>query len=492
MSRSRIPLFSLSMAAGALAVWCGCPEDQNSDTDTENFDTEAIVTASSTLNCCSGPGQYATVAVENRSNAKATVSISFPPAEPLGMSAEPNEFTLAPGERRDVAISISICPDEVVQAQVNIVSKVIGFSSEDLDLEYLDVRPCTLREKALIAISVLTGLEGFGAVSSSDEIFGGSAERLVIAADQTYGVVDVAAGTTEVVSSGDAAHFGVVPLAGGSDAQLDVLVAFGAGGLEIRPFDPDIQEFSIFAQFDPANSAAVFDVVPYAGDPGARGVVVARSNEVESREYSSDLTLDGLNEGPIAISPSVIASLGSQAGAVVSAFAFTPTGPVVVATEGDPNSGPGALYFWTAADSDTLTLIGDAGNTPRRIRGVEIDGTWILAVSNFGDSTITLLTGDGTSVPAITETAMLGGKPIGIDIATTADGRGAVIASGFDTNTYTVVTVDLDGTVSQNTTANFDPAEIQGPGHAIWLNDGAAAFSGNTSNTVLILPDLLP
>ncbi len=145
-----------------------------------------------------------------------------------------------------------------------------------------------------------------------------------------------------------------------------------------------------------------------------------------------------------------------------------------------------------ADDPEKLTLIGSTGDTPRRIRGVKIGETWLLAVSNFGDSSLTLIRRDGSSAPTITGSVALSGQPVGIDAKATSDGAAAFVATGFDTDTFSIVKVATDGSVVSNTSTALDPSEVEAPAHAVWLDDGAVAISGNASNTVLIVPDVLP
>jgi hypothetical protein len=116
----------------------------------------------------------------------------------------------------------------------------------------------------------------------------------------------------------------------------------------------------------------------------------------------------------------------------------------------------------------------------------------VLGVSNYGDATLTLVLADGSATPTIAGTADLGGQPVGIDAMATNDGAAAFAATGFDTDTYTIVKVATDGSVVSNNTTALDTSEVDDPGHVIWLEDGAIAISGNASNTVLIVPDMLP
>ena len=353
--------------------------------------------------------------------------------------------------------------------------------------------PCPARERVHFTIGDLVSgmslLELLQLVP--EDLYGSSNERLAIAGSQTYCLLDITAGTAELLSVGSAAHFGAVPLVAPVDSQMDTLIAFGPAGLEILRFDDEAGAFSEFAQIDPPNSTAVFDVVPFADDPLAAGVVVARPEQVQSRVYDDDPTSSILVDGQIAVSAAALTD-GGAIGNVVSAFAYSATGPVLIVTEGVPDTSPGQVFFWTADNADTATLIGATGDTPRRVRGVQIGGTWVLAVSNFGGSSLTLLTGTGDAQPTIAGTVDLAGQPIGIDAAETSSGAAAFVATGFDTDTFSVVTVATDGSVVDNTSTALDPNEVDAPGHAIWLDDGSIAISGNASNTVLIEPDVLP
>jgi hypothetical protein len=328
--------------------------------------------------------------------------------------------------------------------------------------------------------------------NEGEETFGSFAERLGIGANQTYGLTNVADETTEILSAGGTSHFGAVPLRAPSDSQSDVLVAFGPSGVETLPFDDAAGEFSEFVAIDPPGATSVFDAAPFAGDTNASGLVIARQDRVESREFSSDTAVDGLVDGSIAISGQALTTAGAV-GVVVSAFAMSSTGPALVATEGVSGTSDGQLFHWTADDPDVVTLIGSTGDTPRRIRGAKVGDTWLLAVSNFGDSTMTIVRQAGTAAPTITGSVNLSGQPVGIDAAaTTAGSAVAFVATGFDTDTFSIVEIAEDGSVAGNTSTDLDPSEVDAPGHAAWLADGAIAISGNASNSILIEPDMLP
>jgi hypothetical protein len=445
--------------------------------------------------CCTGPGEIAITAIASESATLVDWSVNLGNNN-LGATATPQSGQLGFGQRIDISVKIAACPEEGV---VEDVPFTINFTAAGRDpLESIvphqktfKVRRCDARQRLLITVSQLTGLEGLGVIATGQQTFGSSAERIAVAANQTYGFIDVANGTTEVIDSGDTSHFGIVPLRAPSDPHSDVLIAFGETGIEVNSFVDDDGEFSPFVQFDPQNSTRVFDAVPYAGDADAVGVIVAREDRVESREFPSDPAVPGLADGSITIVGQAFVDAGGES-VVVSAFSLSSTGPVLVATEGVPGTSNGQLFYWTADEPDALTLIGSTGDTPRRIRGIQIGDTWLLAVSNFGDSTLTLVRVEGTSMPTITGSVDLSGQPVGIDAMETTDGAAAFVATGFDTDTYSIVKVATDGSVVSNTSTDLDPAEVDAPGHAVWLSDGAIAISGNASNTVLIVPNMLP
>jgi len=491
IARAALGLFLIVLAGVILACGAfGLPEPDDGDSTPPPPQTAAEAGINITIDqieCCLGPGQVAVVSIHNTGEGEVFWTLT-PRENTLGVTVSEGSGSIRGNERVNLVVSAG-CPEVGVESfKVTVGLSSPGFlrSVTPVELE-ISLRHCSPRERELIEFAELLGLEGLIDIRDGVPAFDATGERIVVSASSSYGIVDLETGTTQVVSSGGAAHFGAVPLIAPHDSQSDVLVAFGPNGLEIRPFISADGAFSPFAQVDPPSATAVFDVTPYAGADDATGVVVARSDQVTSREYSGDAAVDGLQDGAIEISAAALSSAGAT-GDVVSAFALSATGPVLVVTDGSP----GAVFHWTADDPDNLTTVGNVGGSPRRIRGVKLGDAWILGVSNFADSTLTLVRVDSAGGATITGTETLGGQPVGIDAAQTADGAAAFVATGFDTDTVTVLKVSADGVVLSNTTTNLDPAEVDAPGHAAWLADGSLAISGHESNTVLILPEMLP
>lgn len=152
----------------------------------------------------------------------------------------------------------------------------------------------------------------------------------------------------------------------------------------------------------------------------------------------------------------------AKTGSMVSAFQLVKDGPIIAVGSGSPGS---IHYDSDGTGAGTGTKIGDAGNTPRRIRCL----LPVCAVSNYGSNALTILSWDGSAQPSITATQSVGTGPVGIDLK--ADGDGAkIISTGFADNTYTVTTVDGAGAVTDNVTKSV-PNGCTSPAHAVWIED---------------------
>ncbi len=170
---------------------------------------------------------------------------------------------------------------------------------------------------------------------------------------------------------------------------------------------------------------------------------------------------------------------------------------------GSNTSGPGELWFVDRSRQDPLTgtqasatLVGTLGRDPRRLRcGTEpLNGSLHLcAISDFRDSTVTLLTWDGMNAPTLGPAIAVGDGPVGIDVF----GHRIVVA-GFNDDSYTLLTVNpadplKPGSATTLKRALADTPAVAActrPGHAVFVRDAARriAISCNGSNGVAVIP----
>ncbi|MBE0546188.1 MAG: cadherin-like domain-containing protein [Rubrivivax sp.] len=170
---------------------------------------------------------------------------------------------------------------------------------------------------------------------------------------------------------------------------------------------------------------------------------------------------------------------------------------------GSNTSGPGELWFVDRSRQDPLTgtraqatLVGTLGRDPRRLRcGTEpLNGSLHLcAISDFRDSTVTLLSWDGMNAPTLGPAIAVGDGPVGIDVF----GHRIVVA-GFNDDSYTLLTVNpadpLNAggvTTLRRALANTPAvAACTRPGHAVFVGDAERriAISCNGSNGVAVIP----
>lgn len=127
----------------------------------------------------------------------------------------------------------------------------------------------------------------------------------------------------------------------------------------------------------------------------------------------------------------------------------------------------GLVAYDVTGDTPTRLTQLDLGTQPRRIR---CDGERsICAVSDFADSTITLVAWDGGSAPVITDTVAVADGPVGIDIR-----EGYVVSAGYNDNQLSTIRLADDGTADAVVTEALHEGCEQ-PGHAALLGEPAGA-----------------
>jgi hypothetical protein len=314
-------------------------------------------------------------------------------------------------------------------------------------------------------------------------------ERIAIAG--STGFVALEAQTGQVAMAGtvpldfrgfDGARFVALGLRNPAIAGQDAFLSVGPGGLALRHFFPDVGDFG-FTQLGALNQN-VTDAVHFGGDPAFAGALYA-NNAAGSRGHVGQLVFDQPS-GLFQFAPDpLIATFAFQqaTGRVVSAFSFGPASPVIVVTDGTP----GQIFLANpATPNDPATLVGAAGDSPRRVRC----RSGLCAVSNFGGDTLTIVRWDGSSMTAtIAGTVAVGDGPVGIDLTTTG-GNVAAASTGFNGQTYTVTVLSpADGSVVTNTTTAV-PAACVNPGHALWLGTSLAFTCNGSNNYVIIAPGL--
>jgi hypothetical protein len=237
----------------------------------------------------------------------------------------------------------------------------------------------------------------------------------------------------------------------GTDA--DAIFAYNATtGASVQSYVPDFEDFGatglLFGTYR--------DAVHLGDDPEQSEALVTATSFVQ-RVVWTDF-------GSGELFPMLETALGNFTGAGVpaSAFAFPALTRILVVTNGTP----GKLAIGNpAVPSTAVTVVGEVGDEPRRIRCLG----GICAISNFGSDSLTLATWDGGTGVAIVGTQAVGDGPIGLDLL--PDGTNVVVAStGFHDSTYTLTTLAPDGSVLASETRPV-PVGCDQPGHALWLGD---------------------
>jgi hypothetical protein len=138
---------------------------------------------------------------------------------------------------------------------------------------------------------------------------------------------------------------------------------------------------------------------------------------------------------------------------------------------------PGKLWITKPGTNDVGTLVGNTGNSPRRIRCLPSHN--LCAVSNFASDTLTIVQWNGLGNASIVGEVAVGDGPVGIDLVA-AGANVKVISTGFNDDTYTITTLEPDGDQISNVTTP-SPVGCNNPGHAIWLpnSPGQAVITCN-------------
>jgi len=225
-----------------------------------------------------------------------------------------------------------------------------------------------------------------------------------------------------------------------------------------------------------ASMGNVTDATYIGGDPAAAGVLWVSGGVAAHvwKRFSPGGELFFSTAGGSLVSGTNVGQTFPQP-AFISAFAFD----LVFQENGQivppPSSGwiasvidgtPGKLWITKPGTVELGTLVGDVGNSPRRIRCLPSHD--LCAVSNFASDSLTIVQWDGVGTAAITATVAVGDGPVGIDLV--ADGANVkVVSTGFGDDTYTITTLGPTGTVVGQPDTNPVPAGCVDPGHAIWL-----------------------
>jgi hypothetical protein len=254
-------------------------------------------------------------------------------------------------------------------------------------------------------------------------------------------------------------------------AGLSVLT-FGPGGAGITQWDNDLDDFG-WTQIV-AFSANVTDGQSYGGQADSGGIVYVNNSTgiVYLIEYD-DQAETFLGAGSLLNFPGAPATPVSAA--------VRPGGSALVVTDGTP----GRIYTHDRANlNDPAVSLGDAGDSPRRVRM----GGGLAVISNFASDNLTVLTWSETDQIAIVGNVAVGDGPVGIDLRELPGGNVAVASTGFNDNTYTVTVLSPTGAVVSNQTTNL-PAGATGPGHAVWLGPESSKIlvSCNTSGHIAVV-----
>jgi hypothetical protein len=248
------------------------------------------------------------------------------------------------------------------------------------------------------------------------------------------------------------------------DENSIAVVAFGPGGARMTPWLAADETFGITAAIE--YQSIVTDAQPFGGDPLSGGFVyvVNLYGTVRLLEFNPDSGFYDIGRQ--------FSNFPEAPGTPYTA-AVRPGGGAVVVTEGSP----GRIYYHDLVDLFAPAVaIGDAGDSPRRIRTA---GN-LAFVSNFDSDNLTVLNWSSEDIVSVVGDVAVADGPVGIDALELSDGNVAVVSTGYHDNTSTVTVFDPSGSVLSNVTSSL-PLKVSAPGHAFWLR-GAQTHYGVTGN----------
>ena len=250
-------------------------------------------------------------------------------------------------------------------------------------------------------------------------------------------------------------NLGAIALGSGRRNHLgDALFEFSNGGGRLTAYDATAGEWGLSQWLVTADGC--LDAVPFGNDPASGGFVYTkRFGAVGFVEY--DEGLDAWTVGDVYHA----AQFPSLFQRMVSAFARTATGSVLVVEDGTP----GELYKHDRSVGTSVTPLGDS---PRRIRCLGD----VCVVTNFGSDDITVLLWDESDECEVVGTYSVGEGPIGMDLMLLPNDDIAILTTGFDDDTFTITVVTPAGLLVSSTTQTVI-AECSQPGHALWVRDGS-------------------
>lgn len=240
------------------------------------------------------------------------------------------------------------------------------------------------------------------------------------------------------------------PTGNGADA---IFTYANTSGASIQTYVPENLDFGATLLLN----GTYRDAVHLGNDPEQTGAILTTTTSVQRFVWTD------FGGGQLFPNTAIALNNFTGAGTPISAFAFPSLTHIALVTSGTP----GKLALGNPAQSfQAVTVVGDVGNDPRRIRCHDT----VCAVSNFGSDSLTLASWDGAANLAITGTQPVGDGPIGIDLITLEGGNLAIASTGFNDATYSITVTSPSGAVLASSTLPVPDGCVQ-PGHALWLDD---------------------
>jgi hypothetical protein len=294
---------------------------------------------------------------------------------------------------------------------------------------------------------------------------------LAIAGAEGYVIIDLLDGSvlheqTDLAATGP--FFGIAGITqapAGDPSSPAMLLAYGENGYTIDRFD----QFGVIAldgptvDAYPAGGDIVSDVMPFVQVPQYGGV------QFFQKETGSDVyTPSGEEYTSFDGQPAISAYTHGQ-GVTTSGDV---RGPTLVVT----NAANGGLYLLPRS-GEGAQRAADLGPDARRVRCIEVedgDDALVCAVTVFGQDALRTFTWDGAGLPVVADAVAVGDGPVGVSLRRLADGRIAVVTSGFNDSTITELVLGTDGTVEYGQSRSA-PAGCVAVANVVYVVDDVSA-----------------
>ena len=261
------------------------------------------------------------------------------------------------------------------------------------------------------------------------------------------------------------------------------MVTIGPDGYGDARYIPSMMRFG-FSQLGLLGSN-ITDVVPIARSPDSvHGMLLANNTADTVERLDPDIATPF--GGFVLAAPVLDSELAAVPGSMVSVYSPTGEGPFLGLVDSPSFGTPGSLFWVDPQNTAGLTVVGDVGEGPRRIRCLEPAGT-PCAITNYTTGSVMIADWpDRAQPPTLRATSIAVAGPVGVDLAM-VNGTPTAVATGFADDTVHLISIP-SGTPTDQSVPLVGCAN---PGHAAFVGGGShivVTCNGSATYQVLALP----